>query len=123
MEYKQSLNSIAVEAHDNARDHGFYDDIDAAIGYLGQHDQPALTAIVKRDFVLAQLSKVDSEVGEAVQAIQRHDINSSELEEELADVIIRVADLAGFLDVNLGRAVHRKMAVNRSRPRKHGKIC
>ena len=123
MEYKQSLNSIVVEAHDNARYHGFYDDIDAALGYLDRHDQPALAAIAKRDFVLAQLAKVASEVGEAVQAIQRHDINSAELETELADIVIRVADLAGFLDVNLGRAVHRKMAVNRSRPRKHGKIC
>lgn len=123
MENRQSLNSIVVEAHDNARDHGFYDDIDAAIGYLGQHDQHALVAIVKRDFVLGQLGKVASEVGEAVQAIQRHDINSSELEEELADVIIRVADLAGYIEMNLGRAVQRKMAVNRSRPRKHGKIC
>ena len=123
MEYKQSLNSIVVEAHDNARYHGFYDDIDAAIGYLGRHDQPAMAAIVKRDFVLSQLAKVASEVGEAVQAIQRHDINSAELEEELADIIIRVADLAGFMDINLGRAVHRKTMVNRSRPRKHGKIC
>lgn len=123
MEYRKNLNEIVAEAHDTARTHGFYDDIDASLGYLRQHDQPALIAIVKRDFVLAQLSKVDSEVGEAVQAIQRHDINSSELEEELADVIIRVADLAGFMDVNLGRAVHRKMAVNRSRPQKHGKIC
>ena len=123
MEYKQSLNEIVIEAHDIARTHGFYDDINAVTGYLKQHDQSAAAFIAKRDFVLAQLSKVDSEVGEAVQAIQRHDINSSELEEELADVIIRVADLAGFLDVNLGRAVHRKMAVNRSRPRKHGKIC
>lgn len=123
MDYKQSLNSIVVEAHDNARYHGFYDDIDAAIGYLGCHDQPAMAAIVKRDFVLSQLAKVASEVGEAVQAIQRHDINSLELEEELADIIIRVADLAGYIEMNLGRAVHRKMAVNRSRPRKHGKIC
>lgn len=123
MEYKQSLNSIVAEAHDVAMTHGFYDDIEAALGYLRQHDQSALAAIVKRDFVLAQLAKVDSEVGEAVQAIQRHDINSAELEEELADIVIRVADLAGFLDVDLGRSVHRKMVANRSRPRKHGKIC
>ena len=123
MQYNKSLNSIVLEAHENALNHGFYDDIDAALGFIRKNDQPALAAIVERDFVLAQLSKVASEVGEAVQAVQRHDINSAELEEELADVIIRVADLAGFLGVDLGRAVHRKMAVNRSRPRKHGKIC
>lgn len=123
MEYRKNLNEIVAEAHDTAITHGFYDDIDASLGYLRQHDQPALIAIIKRDFVLAQLAKVASEVGEAVQAIQRHDIHGDELEEELADIVIRVADLAGYIDINLGRAVHRKMAVNRSRQRKHGKIC
>ena len=123
MEYKNSLNEIVAEAHITAGTHGFYDDIRAMTVFLNQQDQSALAAIAKRDFVLAQLAKVASEVGEAVQAIQRHDINSAELETELADIVIRVADLAGFLDVNLGLAVHRKMAVNRSRPRKHGKIC
>jgi len=44
-------------------------------------------------------------------------------EEELADIIIRVLDLAGQRNIDLGRAVLVKMAYNSTRPHKHGKTC
>lgn len=40
---------------------------------------------------------------------------------ELADVIIRVGDLAGVYGIDLEAAVRDKMAFNETRPRKHGK--
>lgn len=123
MQYNKSLNQIVGEAHEMARDKGFYEDIDTLRGYLVGQDQPALSRIAKRDFVLGQLSKIASEVGETVQAIQRKDFYSEDVEEELADVVIRVCDLAGYLEINLGRRVEKKMQLNAMRPRKHGKIC
>lgn len=123
MQYNKSLNQIVSEAHEMARDKGFYEDIDTLRGYLVGQDQPALSRIAKRDFVLGQLSKIASEVGETVQAIQRKDFYSEDVEEELADVVIRVCDLAGYLEINLGRRVEKKMQLNAMRPRKHGKIC
>ena len=42
---------------------------------------------------------------------------------ELADVMIRVADLAGAFGIDLESAIRAKMAYNASRPHKHGKVC
>lgn len=123
MEYRQSINDIVNAAHETAREKGFYDDIYAVYNFLDNQGQTALQQAVKRDFVLAQLAKVDSEVGETVGAIQRRGIYSDDVSEELADIVIRVCDLAGYLEINLGRAVHQKMLHNKQRPRKHGKLC
>jgi NTP pyrophosphatase (non-canonical NTP hydrolase) len=42
------------------------------------------------------------------------------VEEELADIQIRLMDTAEQLGVNLGRAIARKAAYNRTRPYRHG---
>lgn len=39
---------------------------------------------------------------------------------ELADIIIRVLDVAGAYDIDIERAVRMKMAYNRTRPYRHG---
>lgn len=123
MQYRQSINDIVEQAHDTAVEKGFYEDSETLCGFLARYEQHALSETVKRDFVLGQLAKVASEVGETVQAIQRKGIYHEDVGEELADVIIRVCDLAGYLDINLGRAVYQKMKINAERPRKHGKLC
>lgn len=123
MFYRESLNEISARAHDNAVAKGFYEDIEALCGNLAYNEMLSLREVAKRDFVLAQLALVDSEIGETVQAIRRKGIHHDDVAEELADIIIRVCDLAGYLDINLGRAVYQKMKINESRPRKHGKLC
>ena len=50
-----------------------------------------------------------------------HTPNFSLLEEELADVIIRVLDLAAVESLAVLKAVVAKMEYNRYRPSKHGK--
>lgn len=42
------------------------------------------------------------------------------IEEEVADVIIRVLDLCGKLDIDVGRVVLAKMMYNKNRPYMHG---
>ena len=42
---------------------------------------------------------------------------------ELADILIRVGDLAGILGIDLEAAVVEKMAYNRTREYMHGKAC
>ena len=43
---------------------------------------------------------------------------------EMADILIRVFDLAGALGIDLDKAVAEKMAYNRTRPHRHGgKTC
>lgn len=40
---------------------------------------------------------------------------------ELADAVIRIADLCGYMDIDLESVIREKMAYNATRPYKHGK--
>ena len=43
------------------------------------------------------------------------------VEDELADAVIRIADLAGYLGIDLEAHIKAKMKYNKKRPRLHGK--
>lgn len=43
------------------------------------------------------------------------------IEDELADAVIRISDLCGYLRIDLESHIIAKMKYNRTRPRKHGK--
>ena len=64
------------------------------------------------------LCLIHSEVSEALEAMRKHD--RPNFEEELADVIIRVLDLTGGLGIDIERAIHEKLEVNRQREHRHG---
>lgn len=85
-------------AHTNAREKGFWDE-EREIGTL--------------------LMLIVSELGEALEAHRKGDMEN--FAEELADVAIRLGDLCGGLGIDLEKAIVKKMAVNKSRPRLHGK--
>lgn len=116
------INHVADEAHDTALRHGFYEDYEKLEEFLQGEDQPGLADIAHRDFVLAQLAKIGSEVGECVAVVQKEQ-DYKGLGEELADIMIRTMDLAGFLGYRIGADVMLKMAKNIQRPHRHGKIC
>jgi len=61
---------------------------------------------------------VASELGEACEAIRHGD--KENLAEELADIVIRIADFCGWYDIDLEKAIAEKMEKNRNRPYKHG---
>lgn len=117
------INSMCADAHNIAVAHGFYDEHNACMAALetaGAGMQ--ICEAAERDFVLAQIAKIDSECGEAVHAIQ-HGEQPERITEELADVIIRVLDLCGHMSADLGGILMRKMEKNHKRPYKHGKRC
>lgn len=64
----------------------------------------------------ATLLMVADEVAEAIQAV--HD--PSRLQAELADIVIRVCDLAVELGINLPEAIKAKHEINKTRPHRHG---
>lgn len=73
-----------------------------------------------------RLSLIHSEVSEALEAA-RKDYPASEkipsignFEEELADTAIRLMDLANRMGVDLGEAIVKKVAYNRTRTYMHG---
>ncbi len=79
-----------------------------------------------RDDTLVRLCLIHTEVSEAVQEVKRHweGDGSPELVEqvgeELADVLIRVLDLAGCIGVDLQSAVEAKFKANSKRPHLYG---
>lgn len=68
------------------------------------------------------LCLVHSEVSEALEAYREG--KRLNFAEELADVIIRVFDMAYAFEIDLEEAIQKKHEYNKSRPYRHGnKLC
>ena len=66
------------------------------------------------------IALIHTELSEAMQEWRKPDRNWEAIAEEMADVVIRVADSAEDWGIDLEQAVIDKMAYNRTRPYKHG---
>lgn len=103
-----NINELVKESHERAVRKGFY--------------SPPQT-------YGERLCLIHSEVSEALEAIRdgkletylREDGKPEGLPAELADIVIRVADFAGSLGINLADEIRRKSDFNETRPHKHGK--
>ena len=69
--------------------------------------------------MLSNLMLVVTEVAEAAECV-RND-NRDGFNEEVADTIIRLLDIAGALEIDIEAEIKRKMFINEKRPYKHGK--
>jgi len=82
------------------------------------------------NFVLSKLALVHSEVTETLEAI-RKDKGEDEIMTEIADVAIRLFDFVQLMkdtgyvsrEIKLSEVIETKMAVNSSRPQKHGNLA
>lgn len=102
----QSTKLIQQECHDNAVAKGFWEHLKG----------------LKTETVVAEkLMLIVSEASEALEGVRKDGVLKSNLGEELADICIRVFDLAGHFEIDLGNEIIVKMGVNSSRPWKHGK--
>lgn len=116
---REALDELGLQAWRNADKKGFWDD------YYRSRDQfPA--------HVSSKLALIHSEVSEALEELRdpargiyyarrREDGKPEGFGSELADIVIRVADLAHGLGLSLGAAVAGKMKYNAGRPPMHGK--
>lgn len=91
------INKLCKQAYETAKSKGW-------------HDTPRETGTI--------LALIHSEVSEALEADRKG--NQEGFVEELADVCIRVFDLAGLMNIDLEKAILDKMEFNRSRPMMHG---
>lgn len=99
------IDVLQYECHQYAKGAGFWDELDPNDVH----------------HVLSKLALIHSEVSEALEAARKGD--DENFAEELADILIRIFDLAGATRVNLGFALIQKMNKNKTRPYKHGKLA
>lgn len=101
-------NTLTHFCHQAARGAGWWTDIRTGA---------PLDPIADKNLVLAKLALVHSEVSEAVEGHRKdreddHLPQRLSIEVELADAVIRIADLCGALGLDLGGAIAEKMAYN-----------
>lgn len=102
----QSIPYLCKAIHQNSRDKGFWDPPQSGAEFI---------------------ALVHSEVSEALEAMRHGNPPSqkipdhSQVEEELADVVIRIMDRAGGEGLDLLGAIKAKMDYNEGRAYKHGK--
>jgi len=94
------VNELVRQAHDYAVRQGFWPD---------SRSHGEVVALIH------------SEVSELLEAIRAVPCPQEHIAEEMADIMIRVADFAGYFGIDLEAAILRKMAHNETRPYRHGK--
>lgn|SRR3990167_7920614 len=115
-----TMKELVHAAHGMALEKGFWDEA---------NDWATLRPETSQKIVIEKLCLVHSEISEALEAL-RDDQNElwvtsqgkpEGFPAELADAVIRIADLCGWMGIDLNDAIIRKMDYNKTRGYKHGR--
>ena len=120
------LKALQADIHATALDKGWWDDRNNLISLAKSH-HPSTAKYAKSAVVGSALALIHSEVSEALEADRNGDKPDDKIPEytgmeaELADVMIRIYDLAEAFGLRVNEAMIEKIQMNKSRSHKHGK--
>jgi NTP pyrophosphatase (non-canonical NTP hydrolase) len=120
------INQLALEIHENSKSKGFYDEtvnIPEKIALIHSEASEALEADREDKYSklkTAGLENMLKESDEVFSAIFRVGVKDT-FQDELADIVIRVFDLAACKGIDIENHILAKMRYNSLRPHKHGK--
>lgn len=103
------LDTLVTECHGAAKTAGWWTDLNTG------EPLPLTQERVGDKLMLIVTEIAEAKEGHRKNLMDSHLINRPMIEVELADAIIRIADLAGALDLDLAGAVVEKLAYNRTR--------
>lgn len=115
-----TINEMVEQAHENAKSKGWWNSQRLHGGTLCPNEV--------EETIPEKLALIHAEVSEALEDYREDKLQGSVdvtgqpvgLPSELADILIRVADLAGALRIDLEAEVKAKIAYNATRPHRHG---
>lgn len=109
------LNFLQHDAHKIAKDHGFWRGFDG-----GDNQSRANTVLAKLMLIVTEAAEAAEDVREMTAGGVEADGKPIGFGSELADIVIRVADLAEAVGIDLEAVVEAKMGYNVTRPYMHG---
>jgi NTP pyrophosphatase (non-canonical NTP hydrolase) len=122
------FNELCREHHYAMREKGFWSLEDAVSDMADAHpelfkDDEELQ--LHNTMLTSRLALISTEIGEAIDALRenKHGYGVKDtFEDELADVILRLMDLIGGLDIDIESQLRWKANYNKSRGYRHGKL-
>ena len=112
------IKELVTKCHETSVKHGWWEAANASL--WTEPDEIRL--------VVEKLCLIHAEVSEALEELRKNGLRISHtvkdrpagFADELADVLIRVFDLCGYLNIDLEKALKEKMKYNETRPYRHG---
>lgn len=122
------ITRLIQSCHQNAKDHGFWDDEDQLVKEINTIGTESSMDIIIRLFNSEKIALEMSELAERLECLRKdptevdkHCPDFLNLEIEVADLIIRALDFSGRRNLRIGEAIIAKMKYNADREYKHGK--
>lgn len=122
-----TISEMVKKAHDNAVNHGFWEnppEFGTAVALVHSELSEALEEMRTGNRIrpgepvpMVYYSGEGYVASEPTECCKKPE----GVAVELADAVIRIADLCGFMGIDLEAAIVEKMAYNETRPYKHGK--